>query len=138
MRAETPEPMSGAVLRSAGLTMPRVIRLGRSHNKEEPVCDADEDAIDGDPTESPVKVRRASHVVDDDPSILLAHEHHKDTIAEPDALLAKKDKALSMANNTVTRLTTATGAAGYCSCLEPNCKWTETGFDMCVYLRSTQ
>ncbi len=57
------------------MTLSRWIRLGRSHTKEEIVCDADEDAINGDPTESPVAVRRASEVVDDDPKILLAHEY---------------------------------------------------------------
>jgi hypothetical protein len=71
---ETHELMSGIVVRSKGLTLPRWTRLGMSHNKEEIACDADEDAIDGEPTGSPVKVRRASHVVDDDPTILLAHE----------------------------------------------------------------
>jgi hypothetical protein len=61
--------------------------LGRSHTKEEIVCDADEDAINGDPKESPVAVRRASEVVDDDPKILLAHEHldnsHTPTLHAP-------------------------------------------------------
>ncbi len=71
---ETPEPMSGVVLRSKGLTLPRWIRLGRSHHKEEIFFDADEDAIDVEPTESPVKVRRASQVVDADPKILLPRE----------------------------------------------------------------
>jgi hypothetical protein len=61
---ETPEPMSGTVLRSKGETLPRVIRLDRNHNREETVCDADEDAIDGDHTESPVQVRCTSQVVD--------------------------------------------------------------------------
>ena len=71
---ETPEPMSGVVLRSKGLTLPRWIRLSRSHSKEEIVCDASEDAIDVEPTESPVEVRRASQVVDDDPKIFLPRE----------------------------------------------------------------
>jgi hypothetical protein len=56
---ETREPMSGVALRSKGLTLPRWIRLSRSHSKEEIVCDASEDAIDVEPTESPVEVRRA-------------------------------------------------------------------------------
>ncbi len=71
---ETREPMSGVALRSKGLTLPRWIRLSRSHRKEEIVCDASEDAIDVEPTESPVEVRRASQVVDDDPKILLPRE----------------------------------------------------------------
>ena len=78
---ETPEPMSGTVLRSKGETLPRVIRLDRNHNRGETACDADEDAIDGDHTESPVKVRCTSQVVDDDPKILLAREHHQQHIA---------------------------------------------------------
>jgi hypothetical protein len=32
---ETPEPMSGIVLRSKGLTLPRWILLDRNHNREE-------------------------------------------------------------------------------------------------------
>jgi hypothetical protein len=69
------------------VTLSRWIRSGRSHTKEEIVCDADEDAINGDPKESPVAVRRASEVVDDDPKILLAHEHldnsHTPTLHAP-------------------------------------------------------
>ena len=49
--------------------------MGISHIKEDIVCDADEYAINVDPTESPVAVRRASEVVDDDPKILMAHEY---------------------------------------------------------------
>jgi hypothetical protein len=39
------------------------------------VGDADRDAIDVEPAESPVKARRASHVVDDALNILLAREY---------------------------------------------------------------
>ena len=48
---ETHEPLSGIVLRSTSLTLPRWIRLRRNHSKEEIACDADEDAFDGEPTE---------------------------------------------------------------------------------------
>ena len=57
------------------MTLPPWIRLGRGHSKEEIVGDADKDAIDVEPAESPVEVRRTSHVVDDDPNILLAREY---------------------------------------------------------------
>ena len=72
-----PELLAGIIrhLKSKGVELPSVKRLGKSLDKDEHDEDVGEGEDEMDCKESPAKVRRTSQVIDDDPKNWLPHKY---------------------------------------------------------------